>query len=61
MRLKSLSVVLGATLVTGLVTAPPSQASEPTPVHPAIIGGTTVPDGAAPWGAQVNVGGGFCS
>jgi Trypsin len=61
MRLKSLSVVLGVTLVTGLATAPPSHATEPTPITPAIIGGTTVPDGAAPWGAQVNVGGGFCS
>jgi secreted trypsin-like serine protease len=61
MRLKSLSVVLGAVLVTSLVTAQPAQASDPTPVHPTIIGGTTVPDGAAPWSAQVNVGGGFCS
>lgn len=61
MRLKYLSVILGATLVTALMTAPSSQASEPTPVHPSIIGGSTVPDGAAPWGAQVSVGGGFCS
>jgi hypothetical protein len=66
MRLKLLSVALGATLVTGLVTAPPSYAgpsrtSEPTTTTtPFIIGGSTVPDGAAPWAAQVQAGG-FCS
>ncbi|WP_157984872.1 S1 family peptidase [Lentzea terrae] len=56
MRLKLLSAIVGATLVAGLGTVPQSQAD----VRPNIIGGITVPDGGAPWGAQVNAGG-FCS
>lgn len=58
MRLKLVGIIVGATLVTSLGTVPPSQAED---VRPNIIGGITVPEGGAPWGAQVNVGGGFCS
>jgi secreted trypsin-like serine protease len=58
MRLKLLSVIVGAALIAGLGTVPQSLASD---VQPDIIGGGTVPEGGAPWGAQVNVGGGFCS
>lgn len=57
MRLKLLGILVGATLVAGLGTVPQSQAD----VRPDIIGGGTVPEGGAPWGAQVNVDGGFCS
>ncbi|WP_285752393.1 trypsin-like serine protease [Lentzea sp. NBRC 105346] len=53
-------MIIGATLAAGLGAAPPSQASEPSDVNANIIGGTTVPEGGAPWGAQVNSGG-FCS
>ncbi|TWP53864.1 trypsin-like serine protease [Lentzea tibetensis] len=60
MRLKLFSVMVGAVLVAGLGTAAPSQASESADVHPNIIGGGTVPEGGAPWGAQVSAGG-FCS
>lgn len=56
MRLKVLGMLVGATLVAGLGTVPQSQAD----VRPNIIGGITVPEGGAPWGAQVNAGG-FCS
>jgi len=59
MRLKLLSVVFGATLVAGLGTASQAQASE-SPIVPYILGGSTVPEGGAPWGAQVRAGG-FCS
>jgi Trypsin len=61
MRLKILSVAVGATLVvSGIATAVEAQASE-SPVTPYIIGGSTVPAGGAPWAAQVSVGGSFCS
>src|SRR2546421_2269805 len=60
MRLKFCGVALAATLVVGFGTVSQAHASESSNVGPDIIGGSTVPDGGAPWGAQVNAGG-FCS
>jgi hypothetical protein len=60
MRVKLLSMIFGITLASGLVTASSAQAGEPTTPTPVIIGGSTVPPGGAPWGAQVSAGG-FCS
>src|SRR3982750_3860210 len=60
MRIRTMvSIALGTVLAAGLVTgaAPRSFAGE---VSPNIIGGSTVPPGGAPWGAQVSAGG-FCS
>jgi hypothetical protein len=61
MRTRFLSVVLGTTLVAGLVTAPQARASGPDPgLSPFIIGGEYV--SSAPWGVQVSSGtGSFCS
>ena len=56
MRLKILSVAVGAMLVAAVGTAAPSHAVD----TPFILGGTTVPAGGAPWAAQINAGG-FCS
>jgi hypothetical protein len=60
MRLKLCGVALAALLVAAFGTVPHAHASESSSVGPDIIGGSTVPDGGAPWGAQVNAGG-FCS
>jgi hypothetical protein len=60
MRLKLLTMAVGATLVAGLGTAAHAQASQSSGPSPTIIGGTTVPAGGAPWGAQISAGG-FCS
>jgi len=60
MRVRFLSVVLGTTLVAGLVTAPQAQASEPGGPSTLIIGGEYV--SSAPWGVQVSSGtGSFCT
>lgn len=60
MRLKLCSAALAATLVAVFGTVSQAHGSESSSLGPDIIGGSTVPDGGAPWGAQVSAGG-FCS